>query len=92
MGKMQHFEGKHYAILGSMLVGLALQIAGLDHWEDAVHPPFVAGALTTLGTTIGSMFVERPRAARGHTRRGDRKKWTVKNPKSPKTPHNSTGE
>ena len=69
---VQHLAGKHYAILGSMLVGLALQIAGLDHWEDAIHPPFVAGALTTMGTTLGSMFVERPRRST-RTRRSDRR-------------------
>lgn len=52
--------GKHYAVFGSLLIGLALEIGGLHGWREALQPQFVAGALTTIGAVIGGTLVQPP--------------------------------
>lgn len=55
-------QQKHWQTLAMLLIGLAMMIAGLDHWSDAVHPPFVAGVLTTVGTVLKAMYQGSPDA------------------------------
>lgn len=52
----------HFAILGAMLAAIALQIAGLDHWADAIKPQFVAGMLLAIASTLTAMFSDKPAA------------------------------
>lgn len=53
---------QHWQTLGMLLVAIAMLVAGLDHWSDAVHPPFVAGLLTAIGTVLKAMYQDRPNA------------------------------
>lgn len=50
----------HYYTLGILLLALAMQIAGLDHWHDAIKPSFVAGCLTAVGAVLKAMFQDSP--------------------------------
>ena len=51
---------KHWQTLGMLLIAIAMLVAGLDHWTDAVHPPFVAGVLTAIGTVLKAMYQSKP--------------------------------
>ena len=61
----------HWAILGGLLTSIALQIAGLNHGSDALHPAWVAGTLGVLGANLTAMFAGPPRASE-QTRATDR--------------------
>lgn len=58
-------DGKHYAIFGALLIAIALQLAGLEHWVDATNPKFVSGLLLTIGTTIAGVFSPKPTSSSG---------------------------
>ena len=58
---MRHWEAKHYAILGAMIVALGTQLAGVEHgWADVTHPTFIGGVLIQVGTTVAALYVGAP--------------------------------
>lgn len=56
-------DGKHWTTVAMLLTALAAMIAGLDHWSDALRPPFVAGLLTMIATVLKAMFQDAPQSA-----------------------------
>jgi hypothetical protein len=53
----------HWMTLAILLAGLGGMLSGLDHWSDAVHPPFVAGLLIVISSVLKAMYEDKPRAA-----------------------------
>jgi hypothetical protein len=51
---------QHAYTFGLLLLAIAIQISGLDHWADAVKPSFVAGCLTAVGAVLRGMFQDPP--------------------------------
>lgn len=57
---MPQFKAIHWLIFATFLAALASQMAGLDHWSDAIHPPFVAGIIGQIAALITAMFTKNP--------------------------------
>lgn len=53
-------NGNHYTVLILMLVAIFTQTAGLDHWGDALHPPFLSGTALAVLAILRAMYVDRP--------------------------------
>lgn len=58
---MNPWTQKHWLLLGGFLTALAVQISGLDHWNDAVKPSFVAGFLGQLGAMLAAIYTDKPK-------------------------------
>jgi len=56
-------QARHWVTVGMFLCSGSLLIAGLDHWADAIKPPFVAGVLLAIGTLLKSMTEAGPSTA-----------------------------
>jgi len=50
----------HYAVLSGALAAVALQLANLHAWNDALTPAFISSALLTVGSAIGGIYVAPP--------------------------------
>lgn len=48
------------AVFGTLLVGVAMQIAGLPNWHAALTPSFVSGLVLTVGAVIGGVYTPIP--------------------------------
>ena len=55
-------KAKHWVTVGMLFGALALMIGGLDHWEDAIKPQFIAGLLGAMGTVLKAMAEDGPKA------------------------------
>jgi hypothetical protein len=51
---------KHYALIAACLAGVGGMTSALTDWTQALHPAFIGGVLTVLGTQIGAIYAERP--------------------------------
>lgn len=51
---------QHYAVLGSALAALAIQIGGLHQWGEATTPTFVSGAILQIATAVVAIFTPKP--------------------------------
>jgi hypothetical protein len=65
-------QGKHYVTVGMLLTSLALMVASLDHWGDAIKPQFVAGLMTAVGTVLKAMYEDKPTNGGGSVSNGTR--------------------
>ena len=52
--------GKHWMILGALLVSLGTTVSGIEHYEELYSPQIVGGLLMQIGTTIGALLVGSP--------------------------------
>lgn len=55
-------KANHWVTVGMLLGAIGMMIGGLDHWEDAIKPSFVSGALLALGSVLKGIKEERPGA------------------------------
>lgn len=52
--------GRHYALLAGCLTGISGMMLALPHWEAAMSPQFIGGALGVFGATLGAIYSDRP--------------------------------
>jgi hypothetical protein len=58
-------EGKHWAILGALVVTLGLHLKGASTWAALLQPSSVGELLFQIGTVIGALLVGSPLTADG---------------------------
>jgi hypothetical protein len=51
-------SGGNVAVIIAVVSGIALQLAGLEHWADATNPKFVAGMLLSITGAVGGLFTK----------------------------------
>lgn len=52
--------GRHYLLIAGCLTGIGTMMGALPNWHAAITPQFIGGAIVVLGSTIGSIFTDRP--------------------------------
>jgi hypothetical protein len=53
-------NSKHWQILALLLGGLAMQLAGVHHWNEVLSPGFVAGFLSMAAAAVRALYTEKP--------------------------------
>jgi hypothetical protein len=52
-------KGKHWAIVGGMLVAIATQLSGVQHWHEVLTPLFVSGVTMQVGVVLVSIYTDK---------------------------------
>jgi hypothetical protein len=53
-------NNKHWQILGLLLGGLAMQLAGVHHWAEVTSPAFVGGTLAMASAALRALYTDKP--------------------------------
>lgn len=70
---MGNLKAQHWFVVIAVLGGLAVQINGIKHWDEALSPQFVSGAILTVTGALSGLFMNKPRDAEAASdRRTDR--------------------
>ena len=53
-------QTKHWLILAGLAAAIATQLSGVQHWNEILSPPFVAGVLGQIAVTLTALFTSKP--------------------------------